>query len=90
MLPSLYIAESISKLYTSANSFLKKNSSRLSFFGGGAENRTPVHTKPSSKHYKLSRCFSFSISKPIDRPLKYLAGSIFFLRIPATPQEAFL
>ncbi len=60
------------------------------FFGGGAENRTPVHTKPSSKHYKLSRCFGFSISKPIDRPLKYLAGSIFFLRIPATPQEAFL
>ena len=58
--------------------------------GGGAENRTPVHTKPSSKHYKLSRCFGFSISKPIDRPLKYLAGSIFFLRIPATPQEAFL
>ena len=31
MLPSLYIAESISKLYTSANSFLKKNSSTFSF-----------------------------------------------------------
>ena len=64
---------------------LVKEEFDASSFGGGAENRTPVHTKPSSKHYKLSRCFSFSISKPIDRPLKYLAGSIFFLRIPATP-----
>ena len=69
---------------------LVKEEFDASSFGGGAENRTPVHTKPSSKHYKLSRCFGFSISKPIDRPLKYLAGSIFFLRIPATPQEAFL
>ncbi len=68
--------------------------------GGGAENRTPVHTKSSPRLYKLIQCSGFGRPRPIDRSDKrpsgfdlslahtsYIARSIPLKMITATSAE---
>ena len=49
----------------------------LGFFGGGAENRTPVHTRSPTGRYKLVQRFEFGCETPVGGLLCILAGSIF-------------
>ena len=49
----------------------------LGFFGGGAENRTPVHTRSPTGPYKLVQRFEFGCETPVGGLLCILAGSIF-------------
>ena len=48
----------------------------LGFFGGGAENRTPVHTRSPTGPYKLVQRFEFGCETPVGGLLCILAGSI--------------
>ena len=48
--------------------------------GGGAENRTPVHTRKSLGRYKLSRRKVFSEGALVDEQCLRLIGSIFIVR----------
>ena len=45
--------------------------------GGGAENRTPVHTRSPTGRYKLVQRFEFGCETPVGGLLCILAGSIF-------------
>ena len=45
--------------------------------GGGAENRTPVHTRSPTGPYKLVQRFEFRCETPVGGLLCILAGSIF-------------
>ena len=49
----------------------------LGFFGGGAENRTLVHTRSPTGRYKLVQRFEFGCETPVGGLLCILAGSIF-------------
>ena len=46
------------------------------FLGGGAENRTPVHTRSPTRRYKLVQRFEFGCETPVGGLLCILAGSI--------------